>query len=99
MNAIQPLAELEAQQFPLVQSCAFQKMVSPFDDVRKASAEAERRIDAHLLMCRCFILLLFLLQLCILELYVCVERERERVPNVRVLENQNCNQGKQRGSN
>eukprot|EP00268_Persea_americana_P024453 TRINITY_DN2385_c0_g1_i3.p1 TRINITY_DN2385_c0_g1~~TRINITY_DN2385_c0_g1_i3.p1 ORF type:complete len:612 (-),score=117.61 TRINITY_DN2385_c0_g1_i3:3322-5157(-) len=51
MNVIQPLAELEAQQFPLVQSCAFQKMVSPFDDVRKASAEAERRIDAHLLMC------------------------------------------------
>ncbi|XP_077227429.1 zincin-like metalloproteases family protein isoform X2 [Tasmannia lanceolata] len=51
MNVILPLSELEAQQFPLVQSCVFQKMVSLSDDVRKASAEAERRIDAHLLMC------------------------------------------------
>lgn len=52
MNVISPLAELEAQQFPLVQSCVFPKMVTTSDDVRKASAEAERRIDAHVLTCR-----------------------------------------------
>ncbi|KAK1577521.1 hypothetical protein Q3G72_022495 [Acer saccharum] len=51
MNVISPLAELEAQQFPLVQSCVFPKLVSTSDDVRKASVEAERRIDAHLLSC------------------------------------------------
>ncbi|KAM1633555.1 hypothetical protein ACFXTN_010597 [Malus domestica] len=51
MNVISPLAELEAQQFPLVQSCVFPKMVSTSDDVHKASAEAERRIDAHVLTC------------------------------------------------
>ncbi|XP_068665837.1 probable thimet oligopeptidase isoform X2 [Aristolochia californica] len=51
VNIILPLAELEALQFPLVQSCVFQKMLSPSADVRKASAEAERRIDAHLHMC------------------------------------------------
>ena len=51
-NVISPLAELQAQQFPLVQSCVFQKMVSTREDVRKASAEAERRIDAHLDACR-----------------------------------------------
>ncbi|KAJ4710921.1 putative Oligopeptidase [Melia azedarach] len=51
MNVISPLAELEAQQFPLVQSCEFPKLVSTSDDVRKASAEAERRIDAHVLSC------------------------------------------------
>ncbi|XP_028212286.1 probable thimet oligopeptidase isoform X2 [Glycine soja] len=50
-NVISPLAELQAQQFPLVQSCVFQKMVSTREDVRKASAEAERRIDAHLDAC------------------------------------------------
>lgn len=52
MNAISPLAELEAQQFPLVQSCVLPKLVSTADDIRKASAEAERKIDAHVLMCR-----------------------------------------------
>ncbi|XAR48147.1 Neurolysin [Bertholletia excelsa] len=50
-NAILPLAELEAEQFPLVQSCVFPKLVSASEDVRKASAEAERRIDAHDLSC------------------------------------------------
>ena len=55
MNVIAPLAELEAQQFPLVQSCVFPKMVSACDDVRKASAEAERRIDAHVLTCRYYL--------------------------------------------
>ncbi|KAK9108396.1 hypothetical protein Syun_024407 [Stephania yunnanensis] len=51
-NVVSPLAELEAQQFPLVQSCVFPKMVSVSDDVRKASDEAERRIDAHVSACR-----------------------------------------------
>ncbi|KAM7487196.1 hypothetical protein LguiB_024680 [Lonicera macranthoides] len=50
-NVILPLADLEAQQFPLVQSCVFPKLVSTSEDVRKASAEAERRIDAHVLTC------------------------------------------------
>lgn len=51
MNVISPLAELEAQQFPLVQSCVFPMLVCTSDDVRKASAEAERKIDAHMLSC------------------------------------------------
>lgn len=51
MNVISPLAELDAQQFSLVQSCVFPKLVSTLDEVRKASAEAERRIDAHFLTC------------------------------------------------
>ncbi|KAL1336485.1 hypothetical protein HN51_030841 [Arachis hypogaea] len=50
-NVISPLAELQAQQFPLIQSCVFPKMVSTREDVRKASAEAEQRIDAHIDMC------------------------------------------------
>lgn len=50
-NVVLPLAELEAQQFPLVQSCVFPKLVSTSEDVRKASAEAERRIDAHISIC------------------------------------------------
>ncbi|XP_044490824.1 probable thimet oligopeptidase isoform X2 [Mangifera indica] len=51
MNVIAPLADLEAEQFPQVQSCVFPKLVSSLTDVRKASAEAERRIDAHVLSC------------------------------------------------
>ncbi|KAK6139171.1 hypothetical protein DH2020_027083 [Rehmannia glutinosa] len=50
-NTILPLAELEAHQFPLIQSCAFQKLVSASEDIRKASIEAERRIDAHVSTC------------------------------------------------
>ncbi|KAL8535208.1 hypothetical protein ACS0TY_011004 [Phlomoides rotata] len=50
-NTILPLAELEAQQFPLVQSCAFVKLISVSEDIRKASIEAERRIDAHVSVC------------------------------------------------
>ncbi|XP_030449425.1 probable thimet oligopeptidase [Syzygium oleosum] len=50
-NVVLPLAELEAEEFPLVQSCIFPKMVSGSDDVRKASAQAEGRIDAHKLSC------------------------------------------------
>lgn len=51
-NVISPLADLDAELFPLVQSCVFPKLVSTSEDVRKASAEAERRIDAHVLSCR-----------------------------------------------
>ena len=51
-NVISPLAELEAQQFPLVQSCVIPKLVSTSDKVRKASAEAEKKIDAHASSCR-----------------------------------------------
>lgn len=50
-NVISPLVDLEAQQFPLIQSCILPKMVSSSKDVRKASAEAERRIDAHVYNC------------------------------------------------
>jgi hypothetical protein len=42
----------------------FPKLVSTLEDVRKASAEAERRIDAHVSMCRFDYLFSFL---CTLE--------------------------------
>ncbi|XP_009105309.1 probable thimet oligopeptidase [Brassica rapa] len=51
-NVVLPLAELEARQLPLIQCCVIPKMLSPHDNVRKASAEAEVKIDAHLLSCR-----------------------------------------------
>ncbi|XP_015572284.1 probable thimet oligopeptidase isoform X2 [Ricinus communis] len=50
-NVVAPLADLEAQQFPLIQSCVIPKFVSTLEDVRKASVEAERRIDAHVSTC------------------------------------------------
>ncbi|CAI9093276.1 OLC1v1028741C1 [Oldenlandia corymbosa var. corymbosa] len=50
-NVLLPLAELEGQHFPLVQSCVFPKLVSTSEDVRKACAEAERRIDSHVSTC------------------------------------------------
>lgn len=59
MNVIAPLADLEAEQFPQVQSCVFPKLVSSLTDVRKASAEAERRIDAHVLSCRFHFFILY----------------------------------------
>jgi hypothetical protein len=46
-----PLAELEARQLSLIQCCVFPKMLSPHDNVRKASTEAEQKIDAHILSC------------------------------------------------
>uniref|UniRef100_A0A0D9V954 Peptidase M3A/M3B catalytic domain-containing protein n=1 Tax=Leersia perrieri TaxID=77586 RepID=A0A0D9V954_9ORYZ len=46
-NVIAPLAELDAQQFPLVQACVLPRMFAPSDDVRRASAEAEKRLDSH----------------------------------------------------
>ncbi|KAG6549911.1 hypothetical protein Mapa_008421 [Marchantia paleacea] len=46
-NVIAPLANLEAEEFPLVQSCVFPRLVAVSKDVRDASAEAEIRIDAH----------------------------------------------------
>ncbi|KAL0807092.1 hypothetical protein Bca101_099584 [Brassica carinata] len=51
-NVVLPPAELEARQLPLIQSCVIPKMLSPHDNVRKASAEAELKIDDHLLSCR-----------------------------------------------
>ncbi|CAL9078276.1 unnamed protein product [Musa textilis] len=51
-NVIAPLAELEAYQFSSVQSCVFPKMVSTSNDIRKASAEAESRLNLHFLTCR-----------------------------------------------
>ncbi|EFH63398.1 F12A21.16 [Arabidopsis lyrata subsp. lyrata] len=51
-NVVLPLAELEARQLSLIQCCVFPKMLSPHDNVRKASAEAEQKIDAHILSCR-----------------------------------------------
>jgi hypothetical protein len=54
-NAIAPLVELDAQQFPLVQACLLPRMVSPSDDVCRASAEAEKRLDSHFLLCRCIV--------------------------------------------
>ncbi|KMT07551.1 hypothetical protein BVRB_6g151620 isoform A [Beta vulgaris subsp. vulgaris] len=42
------LAELEARQFPLVQSCVFPRLVSTLEDVRKVSAEAEQKLNAHI---------------------------------------------------
>ncbi|XVF85164.1 hypothetical protein PTKIN_Ptkin17bG0096300 [Pterospermum kingtungense] len=50
-NVISPLAELDAQQFPLVQSCVVLKLVSTSDKVRKASALAEKKIDIHVSSC------------------------------------------------
>ncbi|CAA6668038.1 unnamed protein product [Spirodela intermedia] len=51
-NAISPLVRLEADLFPLVQSCIFLKMVAVSDDMRQASAEAERKLDSHFQTCR-----------------------------------------------
>ncbi|CAL9239781.1 unnamed protein product, partial [Arabidopsis halleri] len=51
-NVVLPLAELEARQLSLIQCCVFPKMLSPQDNVRKASAEAEQKIDTHILSCR-----------------------------------------------
>ncbi|KAI3516067.1 hypothetical protein L1887_14976 [Cichorium endivia] len=50
-NVLLPLEELDAHQFPLFQSCVFPKFVSTSEEIRKASAEAERRIDAHVSTC------------------------------------------------
>ncbi|XP_074309933.1 putative thimet oligopeptidase [Silene latifolia] len=49
---IMALADLEARQFPLIQSCVFPRLVSTSEDVRKASAEAEQQINTHVTSCR-----------------------------------------------
>ncbi|KAF3337265.1 putative thimet oligopeptidase [Carex littledalei] len=51
-NVVSPLTDLDAQQFPLIQSCVFQWMVSASVEVRNASLEAEKRLDAHFLLSR-----------------------------------------------
>lgn len=50
-NVIKPLAELEAEQSYLVQSCLLPRMVATSKDVREASVEAEKIIDAHNVNC------------------------------------------------
>ncbi|VFQ71463.1 unnamed protein product [Cuscuta campestris] len=50
-NVVLPLIELEAEQFPLIQSCVFSKWMSTSEEVKKASAEAEKKIDAHVSLC------------------------------------------------
>jgi hypothetical protein len=53
-NVIAPLANLEAEEFALVQSCVFPSLVSESKPVRDASSEAEKRIDAYNVKCRLF---------------------------------------------
>ncbi|KAI3738291.1 hypothetical protein L2E82_28315 [Cichorium intybus] len=55
-NVLLPLEELEARRFPLVQFCVFPKLVSTSEEIGKASAEAETRIDAHVLTSRSYFL-------------------------------------------
>ncbi|KAL2629464.1 hypothetical protein R1flu_014150 [Riccia fluitans] len=50
-RVIAPLVNLETEEFPLVQSCVFPRLVAVSKDVRDASAEAEMRIDAHNIKC------------------------------------------------
>lgn len=49
---IMALAELEAQHFPMVQSCIFPRLVFTSEDVREASADAEKLINTHIASCR-----------------------------------------------
>ncbi|KAL9226305.1 hypothetical protein vseg_002135 [Gypsophila vaccaria] len=49
---IMALAELEARQFPIIQSCVLPRLVATSEDLRKASAEAEHRINTHNASCR-----------------------------------------------
>ncbi|KAI4385152.1 hypothetical protein MLD38_003210 [Melastoma candidum] len=46
-NVVAPLAEVETELSPLVQSCVFPKLVSTSENVRRASTKAEGRIDTH----------------------------------------------------
>lgn len=50
-KVIMPLAELEAEQSYLVQSCLLPRMVATSKDVREASVKAEKIIDAHNVKC------------------------------------------------
>ncbi|KAI3778943.1 hypothetical protein L2E82_08333 [Cichorium intybus] len=55
-NVLLPFEEPEAHRFPLLQFCVFPKFVSTSDEIGKASAEAETRIDAHVLTSRSYFL-------------------------------------------
>ncbi|KAI3699108.1 hypothetical protein L2E82_43154 [Cichorium intybus] len=55
-NVLLPLEEPEAHRFPLLEFCVFPKFVSTSDEIGKASAEAETRIDAHVLTSRSYFL-------------------------------------------
>lgn len=50
-NVIAPLANLQAEEFALVQSCVFPALVSTSKEVRDASSEAEKRLDAYNVKC------------------------------------------------
>ncbi|CAM6010102.1 unnamed protein product [Sphagnum balticum] len=50
-TVIAPLANLEAEEFAVVQGCVFPSLVAVSKDVRNASAEAEKKIDAHNVKC------------------------------------------------
>jgi hypothetical protein len=51
-TVIAPLANLEAEEFAGVQGCVFPSLVAVSKDVRNASTEAEKKIDAHNVKCR-----------------------------------------------
>ncbi|GJM92168.1 hypothetical protein PR202_ga08604 [Eleusine coracana subsp. coracana] len=76
-NVIAPLAELDALQFPLVQACVLPRMVSTSEDVRRASAEAQKRLDCHFLLCRCNAVTYFL--------FICLDVTRQREDVYRII--------------
>lgn len=50
-NVIAPLAKLEAEEFALIQSCKFPRLISASKEVCQASSHAEKMLDAHKLKC------------------------------------------------
>ncbi|MCO5584083.1 hypothetical protein L7F22_038006 [Adiantum nelumboides] len=50
-NVIAPIAKLEAEEFALMQSCKFPRLVSTSKEARQASSDAEKMLDAHKLKC------------------------------------------------
>ena len=51
-NVIAPLASLEAEEFALIQSCKFPRLVSSSKEVQQASKDAESMLDAYKVKCR-----------------------------------------------
>ncbi|KAH7365650.1 hypothetical protein KP509_18G039500 [Ceratopteris richardii] len=52
VNVIAPLARLEAEEFALMQSCKFPRLVSTSKEARQASLDAEKMLDEHKSKCR-----------------------------------------------
>lgn len=50
-NTIAPLARLEAEEFALMQSCKFPRLVSTSKEVQQASLDAEKMLDAYKSKC------------------------------------------------